>query len=105
MGKLIEKPLPNVLARVIVNNGLANVNSRSATSADFISHQSALQMLREIWEEVLKRKDFDINDSFFDLGGNSLRAIQVLARIRNHLQVDLPIEAIFLQPSLSKLAE
>lgn len=105
-GKIDRKTLAKrVSAGNNYNNGLANVNSRSGSSGDLISHQSALQMLREIWEEVLKRKDFDINDSFFDLGGNSLRAIQVLSRIRNHLQVDLPIEAIFLQPSLSSLAE
>lgn len=87
------------------NIKLFNGNSYSHSSADFISDQSALQIIREIWEEVLKRKDFGDNDRFFEIGGNSLRAIQVISRIRSRLQVDLPLEAIFLQPRLSSLAE
>jgi amino acid adenylation domain-containing protein len=67
-------------------------------------YDRTLKALTAIWAEVLNRTDFDAEDSFFDLGGNSLRAIQVLSRIRARLKVDLPLESLFVQPRLSGLA-
>jgi len=60
--------------------------------------------LVEIWQEVLGRSDFGTNDRFFDVGGNSLRAVQVLSRIRAQLGIDLEIEVMFRQPTISALA-
>ncbi|WP_437733201.1 amino acid adenylation domain-containing protein [Sorangium sp. So ce1335] len=62
-----------------------------------------LATLSGIWAEVLGRTDIRPEDGFFDVGGNSLRAIQVLSRIRSRLMVDLPLEVLFVQPNLAAL--
>jgi amino acid adenylation domain-containing protein len=62
------------------------------------------RILTQIWEQVLGREGIAVTDKFFDLGGNSLRAIQVLSRVRSQLGVDLKLEALFQQPTISSLA-
>ena len=54
------------------------------------------KMLAELWREALKVDRISIYDNFFDLGGNSLSAIQVLARLQQKTGVRVkPAEAAF----------
>ena len=62
------------------------------------------EKLSAIWKEVLGIRKISRYDNFFDLGGHSLRAISVLARINKEFSVDLPVKNIFLHPVLSELA-
>ena len=62
------------------------------------------QAIWEIWSGVLKRRDFGVHESFFHLGGHSLQATQVISRSRQLLGVELPVRAIFDQPTISGLA-
>ncbi|NTX50273.1 non-ribosomal peptide synthase/polyketide synthase [Myxococcus sp. CA039A] len=47
-----------------------------------------------IWAEVLRTDRIGIHDDFFDLGGHSLMATQVISRIRTAFGVDLPLTAL-----------
>jgi acyl carrier protein len=51
--------------------------------------------LAEIWSEVLQIEDVGLDDSFFELGGYSLAAIQALSRVREAFQIELPLAALF----------
>lgn len=64
----------------------------------------AEKSLTEIWQQVLGRDGIGVSDRFFDLGGNSLRAIQVLSRVRGQLGVELTLENLFSQPTIVGLA-
>ncbi|HZV36755.1 MAG TPA: amino acid adenylation domain-containing protein, partial [Verrucomicrobiae bacterium] len=57
-----------------------------------------------IWSEVLHVKGVGTKDSFFELGGNSLSAARVISRIRETLQVELPVSCLFEAPTISDLA-
>jgi amino acid adenylation domain-containing protein len=61
--------------------------------------------LKEIWSELLPREPIGIHESFFDLGGNSLLALQVVARISAAFRVMLPHNCLFECSTLEKLAE
>ncbi|HKG21152.1 MAG TPA: amino acid adenylation domain-containing protein, partial [Blastocatellia bacterium] len=61
------------------------------------------EVLAAIWEQVLAIKQVGIDDNFFDLGGHSLNATQVISRVREALQVDLPLRALFEAPTISSL--
>jgi len=49
----------------------------------------------EIWAEVLGLEHVGIHEDFFALGGHSLLATQVISRLRDAFQVELPIAVIF----------
>ncbi|MEJ2853300.1 MULTISPECIES: type I polyketide synthase [unclassified Saccharothrix] len=56
-----------------------------------------------IWRETLGVARIDPDDDFYELGGNSLFAIQIVSRLRQ-LHGDLPMSAIFEAPTVSGLA-
>ena len=57
-----------------------------------------------IWQEVLGLDELGIHDNFFDLGGHSLAASQVIARVTETLHVDLPLRVLFAAPTVTGLA-
>ncbi len=62
------------------------------------------EVLAQVWAEVLKIEHIGIYDSFFNLGGHSLLAMQVVARLRDLLGIDLPLLAFFEAPAIEQLA-
>ncbi|MEO7262645.1 MAG: amino acid adenylation domain-containing protein [Jatrophihabitantaceae bacterium] len=61
-------------------------------------------VLVDIYAGLLRLDGCSVLDSFFDVGGNSLQAMQLLSRIRAGLGVDLPLTAVFLAPTPRGLA-
>ncbi|MEW6367291.1 MAG: non-ribosomal peptide synthase/polyketide synthase [Acidobacteriota bacterium] len=66
------------------------------------SHEE--QVLAAIWGDVLGRERIGIHDNFFDLGGHSLLATQVVSRARSALQKEIPLRALFENPTIAGLA-
>jgi amino acid adenylation domain-containing protein len=61
--------------------------------------------LAGIWREVLGLPQVGIHENFFDLGGHSLKATQVMARAFNAFQVEAPLHELFSSPTVAELAE
>jgi amino acid adenylation domain-containing protein len=57
-----------------------------------------------IWGEVLESDDIGIHDNFFDLGGHSIIAVDVVQRIQAELDVDCPLPLLFHCPTVAQLA-
>jgi amino acid adenylation domain-containing protein len=63
--------------------------------------------LAQLWQEILGIEEsgqIGREDSFFDLGGHSLLAMRLVARLRDELQVTVPVRLIFEQPKLYQSA-
>jgi acyl-coenzyme A synthetase/AMP-(fatty) acid ligase/acyl carrier protein len=58
------------------------------------------QALIEIWQKVLQISTVGTQDSFFDLGGNSLVAVRLIGEIRSVFNVDLPLITLFQSPTI-----
>ncbi|HEY0022709.1 MAG TPA: non-ribosomal peptide synthase/polyketide synthase [Longimicrobium sp.] len=61
--------------------------------------------LAEIWTELLRVERVGRRDHFFELGGHSLLALRVVSRVRQSMEVELPLAAVFEKPVLAALAE
>lgn len=62
-------------------------------------------VLTRIWEAELGYDRVGVEDDFFELGGDSINAVSIVATIRERFDVDLPVHMLFDQPTISELAE
>jgi len=62
------------------------------------------QVLARLWAEVLGVDRVGIHDHFLDLGGNSLLASQVVARLIQQYRVKLPLAALFSTATVAEMA-
>uniref|UniRef100_UPI0038BE1BE6 alpha/beta fold hydrolase n=1 Tax=Dickeya aquatica TaxID=1401087 RepID=UPI0038BE1BE6 len=62
-------------------------------------------MLCELYAELLQQPHIGIDDDFFALGGHSILATGLIARIRARLGIELPVRLLFENPTVAKLAK
>ncbi len=60
----------------------------------------AEKKLANIVTQVLKIKQIGVFDNFFELGGHSLLGTQIISQLREEFQVDLPLKALFENPTI-----
>ena len=63
------------------------------------------QRLAGIWTDLLGITPIGVLDSFFELGGESLAAMQLLSRLRDDYDVDLPLGQLFKEATVALLAD
>jgi acyl carrier protein len=62
-------------------------------------------VVADLYAGLLGREEVGIDDGFFDLGGNSLQAMQLVTKLRTELVVDADVTAVFRAPTTRQLAE
>ncbi|HVE75324.1 MAG TPA: amino acid adenylation domain-containing protein [Actinomycetota bacterium] len=65
----------------------------------------AEELIAALWKEVLEVERFGATDDFFDLGGHSLTATRLVARLRSAFAVDVPIALAFDRPTIREQAD
>lgn len=78
---------------------------RQGEKEEYIAPRPGIEAaLATIWQELLRMKSVSAGDNFFSIGGHSLLAVQLRARIQSGLGINVPLGAIFEEQSLSALA-
>jgi acyl carrier protein len=62
------------------------------------------EVIAGIWADLLRRERVGAEDNFFDLGGDSLLATQVVSRVRSAFEIELPLRRFFEGSTVSALA-
>jgi len=102
---LIVDEIPKGATGKVRRIGLAEKFARQL-KGQFVEPKSDLEtMIASIYAEVLGIERISTADNFFALGGDSLRATQVISRVRAALQVDLPIATLFKKATVAELAD
>ncbi|HXI72603.1 MAG TPA: MupA/Atu3671 family FMN-dependent luciferase-like monooxygenase [Verrucomicrobiae bacterium] len=88
-------------------------NALPAPDADGAENQDSLEppvtevekTLASLWSELLDVQRVGRLDNFFESGGHSLLAMQLVSRVRTRFGVDLPLKHLFERPTVAGLAE
>jgi amino acid adenylation domain-containing protein len=80
-------------------------NSRPQLEVPYAAPGSfAESFLCDVWSEILEVEEIGIHDPFLELGGDSLRAMRVVAHTSDRLAVDIPLEVMIASPTVAELA-
>ncbi|MFF8506551.1 amino acid adenylation domain-containing protein [Streptomyces sp. NPDC015492] len=78
----------------------------AAEGAGFVAPRDEVERrLAEIWAEFFGVAEIGVTASFFDLGGDSLLAVRLMARIARGLGRSLPLSSLFARPTIELLAQ
>lgn len=78
----------------------------AARDAKYVAPRNVLEeRLVEVWQDVLGVERVGIEDDFFDIGGNSLVAVQLVSHLRRAVRVKLPMRTLFETPTVAGLVE
>src|SRR5436189_3782885 len=81
-------------------------NTRPEMAAVYVAPRTtAEKRIATLWSSVLRVERVGVYDNFFDLGGHSLLATQVISRVREAFQVEVPFYTLFEAPTVEDLAE
>jgi hypothetical protein len=114
-GKLPDYMLPAVFVPLeqlpLTENGKLDRQAlpaapEHASESSLVAPRNATEeIIAGIWREVLVLREVGIFEDFFELGGDSLRATQVVSRAGIIFQLDLPLGALFERRTVAALAE
>lgn len=82
-------------------HAVADLNHRNSIAP----RTTTEKMMARLWTEIFQLERVGVHSNFFDLGGQSLRATQLLSRVRQTFQVDVPLRTLFEASTVASLAE
>ncbi|MEZ5565070.1 MAG: amino acid adenylation domain-containing protein [Gammaproteobacteria bacterium] len=77
---------------------------RPALAQPAVAPRSAAEVaMAALWTEVLGLESLGVADDFFELGGDSIAAVQLITRLQRWLDANLPLAALFAAPTIADL--
>jgi amino acid adenylation domain-containing protein len=77
---------------------------RPTLQLSYVAPRTATEeLLAGIWTQVLRLDRVGVLDNFFDLGGDSLLAMRIIARVRELFQIELSFASCFTTPTIAAM--
>lgn len=90
----------------VKNHKLSTYHSRPSLEVEYIEAQNEIQQnIIEILQELISIKPIGIKDNFFDIGGNSLLATQLLTKIGELYDIRLSLNSVYNNPTVEELSK
>ncbi len=103
---VVMKELPLTGSGKVDRKALPTIDEGGTEIEEYIAARTPTEeKLAEIWGEVLKVERVGIRNNFFGLGGHSLLATQLISRVRDTFQIELPLLTVFKSSTVEALAE
>jgi acyl carrier protein len=78
---------------------------RAGMEEEYVAPRTVLEeAVARIWAETIGIESLGVHDNFFELGGHSLLATQVISRVREEFEVELPIRTMFEGMTVEEMA-
>jgi acyl carrier protein len=103
MGDDADQPADE-LTGLIPHEQVPKVLIPARTSLPTAPQTPTEHILAQIWSELLGLEEVGVTDNFFEYGGHSLLAIQLVSRVRSTFRLDLPLHSFFDAPTVRDLA-
>lgn len=115
LSKLPEYMVPSFFIRIdsmplnqngkVDKNALAKLDTNFARKTQYEAPQNETEeTLKSLWQEILGIEDAGVNDNFFEIGGHSLKAVQLALKICKIFNTDISLRDIFENQTIRKLA-
>ena len=79
---------------------------RPALRVPFVAPRNPTEAkLARLWSEALNLDAVGVHDAFMELGGSSLRAMQLTSRIADEFQIHLSLRTVFDSPTIADMAQ
>lgn len=91
-GKIDRKALPEPAGDVIAASGYEAPRNETE------------EKLAAVWQEVLDRDKIGINDNFFEIGGDSIKALQIVSKL-SRADLKLQVKDLFTNPFIRHLSK
>jgi acyl-CoA synthetase (AMP-forming)/AMP-acid ligase II/acyl carrier protein len=102
---LIVNEIPKGPTGKVQRIGLAEKFAKQLVREFVMPRNDLEKKVTTIFAEVLGLAQVGVNDNFFALGGDSLRATRVISRLRTAFQVNFPIVILFKKPTVIELSD
>ena len=103
--KLAQEYIDGEYDEVISKLDIIRLNEESQNK-DFTQPQNAIeQELFEIWVKVLGTKNISTNDKFFEIGGDSIKVMQIITEIEDRFNIELGVKEFVNLKSISNIAQ
>jgi thioesterase domain-containing protein/acyl carrier protein len=102
---VVMDELPTTVNGKVDRKALPPPVGRPSWAGNFVAPRNETeQAVAEIWEDLLDVRPVGVKDDFFDLGGHSMLAVRMIAEIDMTLGRQLPLGALFQDPTVAHLA-
>ncbi len=101
-----EYEVSGLIESAVEKEGSGTLHHRPELSTSYVAPRNETeQTIADIWQDFLGIEQIGIHDDFFELGGDSLKAVGVLAKIHKEINLSLTLAKFFDHPTIKGLAD